>query len=172
MRQAMHELDSGLVGTHRPAEFVPVDPAIQASALALSQLFGVVTEAVMEMADRGELQTCVVACLVLRSTHAIVSPAKLLSWVDAYVELLRRFSMFAEAKDVLLAYDGASHADRDVEIVSSAHAAACALCRLAVTGRYAACGGCGHGGHVAHVQDWFAREKFCPVLGCGHRCIE
>jgi len=173
MRQAMHELDSGLAGANRPAEFVPVDPAVQAGALASSQLFGLVTAAVLEMADRGELQTCVVACLVLRSTHAaVVSPAKLLSWVDAYVELLRRFSMFAEAKDVLLAYGGAPRADRDMDIVSSAHAATCALCRLAVTGRYAACGGCGHGGHVAHVQDWFAHEKFCPVLGCGHRCTE
>jgi len=33
------------------------------------------------------------------------------------------------------------------------------------------CQVCSHSGHIKEIEEWFAKNKECPV-GCGHRCFD
>jgi hypothetical protein len=146
------------------------------------------------MADKGHLQTCVTAALLMTRAGlpCPVKRSRLLSWVECYVEALRRFAMFPEAKDMIILYGGLDggpvKADGSSKLVApgcavcgepqrvnartglcegcGAQVSRCALCRQVVRGEYVWCAGCGHGGHFGHYATWFAGKAAAGQKRC------
>lgn len=151
-----------------------------------------VVEMLHHLADKGDVQMCVSALIVLgdKIRHKIDEQIQE-QWLMSYIDLLGRLQLWSVATQIiklssLPAVSSLNQASTTVytscgrcskPLTKSGWycercrslVLPCSLCHLMVKGPNVWCQACGHGGHLIHMQEWFSKYIWCPA-GCGHIC--
>ncbi|XP_068715424.1 GATOR2 complex protein WDR24-like isoform X3 [Montipora capricornis] len=151
-----------------------------------------VEEMLHHLADKGDVQMCVSALIVLGDKiRSRIDEQTQEQWVMSYIDLLGRLQLWSVATQIiqlssLRAISSLNQASTTVYTMCGrcskpltksgwycercrSLVAPCSLCHLIVKGPNVWCQGCGHGGHLTHMREWFANHIWCPA-GCGHMC--
>lgn len=167
----------------------------------------VIATLLSELLEGGDAQHFVVMCEILRCAQILprilqsaqIPARRTRSIYVAYIDLLMRLELFAQANQIVKSSDDeeiAAMSRKDVEIkiqcggckkselrrkdvrvaaatvycqTCKACVSRCSLCDLPVTGLLQWCPICGHGGHLSCLKKWFSLYTCCPT-GCGHQC--
>ncbi|XP_015908110.1 GATOR2 complex protein WDR24 isoform X2 [Parasteatoda tepidariorum] len=153
------------------------------------------TDIVVDMlqfyAEQGDVQMAVSVLIVLgEKLKYIVKESLQEQWFQSYLELLSRFKLWNISNEViaLSSLPAINSLNQQSTIVNSIcgkcgkfmnsvgwycdnckETNVCSVCHQLVRGIFVWCQGCAHGGHLLHIQEWFQKNKKCPV-GCGHLC--
>lgn len=178
---------------------ISLSPAVAAAAAAVHPSIvdmpdfrrEAVEDMLEQLAEAGDVQTCVALLSVLRP-HVDVAAERSRLWFSSYVELLHRHQLNSCAAHALrLSADDTvkqMHQKSNVISVACPHCrrpssttgpmckdcnrimTQCSVCQQRVSGLYIWCQGCGHGGHLQHLEEWFSQHSVCPT-GCLHQCV-
>ncbi|KAJ2158259.1 SEA (Seh1-associated) complex subunit [Coemansia sp. RSA 552] len=198
-RRPTFAFGSNFVSTSEPAvpEEEPAKPISGTQRRAAKADLKLVAESCLYYADKGDVQTALIAALLMRRFIRLKHWPEARTWFVDYIDQLDRYEEYSAATEILLEtpFDDIQEEVQNPSIINiscsqcgsrlqadpidgftrcvecESMANSCAICEIPVIGRYVWCETCGHGGHFDHMHEWFEemKETACPS-GCGHAC--